>query len=59
MGIFFLTNLTIMIDLTINQIRHLIKLASDLVNKITHLVKLANALVNKNTYYIQSMGLIK
>jgi hypothetical protein len=45
MGIFWLINLTRMIDLTISQVRDLVKLAS--------------ALVNKVTYYIQSLWLTK
>jgi hypothetical protein len=36
MGIFKLINLTKMIDLTISQIGHLIKLESALVNKATY-----------------------
>jgi hypothetical protein len=35
MGIFLLINLIRVIDLTMNQIRHLIKLVSHLVNKTT------------------------
>jgi hypothetical protein len=35
MGIFWLINLITVANLTINQIEHLIKLASDLVNKTT------------------------
>jgi len=45
MGIFWLINLTKMINLTISQIKNLVKLAS--------------ALVNKTIYYTQSIGLIK
>jgi hypothetical protein len=35
MGIFLLINLAKMTDLTINQIKHLVKLVSGLVNKTT------------------------
>jgi hypothetical protein len=45
MHIFLLINLIRKTNLTISQIRHLVKLAC--------------ALINKDTYYIQSIGLTK